>query len=195
MRRLRLILGLDAPQEARFFLGLAGFALAITVVYWFLTYEAAGSVLLLGFGLATGVAGVRLALDPRAARVRRRVRAEGGVPDLRADRLDVAGGGTGGVDRPFLDESGRLPSETLAPFAVGLGAAAAVTAIIFGPAPLIAGALPLGWGMWTWLTSAIEEFRAGPVAGTGTPSAPARAGVAGGRDGTATGGGVPTLPP
>jgi hypothetical protein len=63
-------------------------------------------------------------------------------------------------DRPFSDESGRIPDETLAPFAVGLGVAVAATGLVFGVAPVVVGLLPLSWGAWTWLTAAGEELAA-----------------------------------
>ena len=95
-------------------------------------------MLLVGFGAATGLIGSRLAADPAARVVRERARATGAetIP-----RGEGTGTGTGGVDRPFLDETGRLPDETIAPFAVGLGVAIAATGLIFGPAPVIVGLL------------------------------------------------------
>jgi hypothetical protein len=144
-------------------LAIAALGFALGAAYWFVAYEVAGTILLLGFGLATGIVGVVLGLDRRARQVAARARAgaarEDGV-DARPMGEDVAGGGTGQVDRPFADETGRLPSETLAPFAAGLGIATAFTAVIFGPALLVAGALPLGWGVRAWLTGASEEYRA-----------------------------------
>jgi hypothetical protein len=175
--RLRRVL--DNPEEVTFFLFLGAFALVIGVIYWFVSYELAGTILLVGFGIATGAMGVRLALDPRSARVRRRARTEprvassdvapgarpraddaGSGPGQGVDRggRGIAGEGPGRVDRPFLDESGRLPAESLAPFAVGLGVAAAATGLIFGLAPVLVGLLPLGWGAWTWLHGAGDEL-------------------------------------
>jgi hypothetical protein len=163
----RRLLGLDQPQETRLFLLLGAFGVLIGIGYWFVSHEAAGTALLLGFGLANGVVGSLLATDPAATRVRAavRLRAEGRSPEPPAD--DRAGGGTGGLDRPFLDESGRLPSATLAPFAVGLGVATAATAIVFGAAPLVAGVVPLAWGTWTWLRGARDEWEATEAPGSG----------------------------
>jgi hypothetical protein len=150
----RRLLALDEPQETRVFLLMAAFGIAIGVVYWFLSYEVAGTILLLGFGAATGVIGLRFILDPGASQVRRRA-AERGAP-----AGDAPGGGTGGVDRPFGDEAGRLPTETVAPFVLGLGISVAATAVIFGPAPLIVAILPVAWGAWSWLGSARAELDA-----------------------------------
>ena len=166
MRSLRRFLPTNQPQEVNFFLFLAAFGLAIAVVYWIVSREVAGTALLLGYVLATGAVGVRLAIDPRADLVRRRAtRQQDGVPANVTERTDAGGHGptaegTGNVDRPFLDEEGRLPGETLAPFAVGLGASIAATGAIFGLAPVLLGLLPLGWGAWAWLTGAREELEA-----------------------------------
>ena len=166
MNRLRRLLPANQPQEVNFFLFLAAFGLVITVVYWFASYEVAGTALLLGYVLATGAVGLRLAIDPGAALVRRR--SSGQRHDVRENspaQPDPGGegptaAGTGGIDRPFNDEEGRIPGETLAPFAVGLGVAIASTGTIFGPAPVVVGLLPLAWGAWAWLRGASDELRA-----------------------------------
>jgi uncharacterized membrane protein YfcA len=150
----RRLAGLDEPQETRVFLLMSAFGIAIGVIYWFLAYEVAGTILLLAFGVATGLIGARLVADPTAATVRRQAR------ERAAPTTDAPGGGTGEIDRPFADESGRLPAATLAPFILGLGIATAATAVVFGPAPLIVGVLPIVWGAWSWLTSARAELDA-----------------------------------
>jgi uncharacterized membrane protein YfcA len=155
---LRRLTAADEPQETRVFLLLGAFGLFIGVVYWLVSYEVAGTVLLLAFGAATALVALRLLIDPRSGEVRTRARARPAEPD--PDDTDEGGGGAGGVDRPFLDEAGRFPSETLAPFAVGLGATAAATGLIFGPAPVLVGILPFLWGAWMWLAGAREELDA-----------------------------------
>ena len=158
---LRRLLGLDEPQETRVFLFVAGFGVVIGVIYWFVSYEVAGTVLLLAFGVANGALALALVRAPGAGRVRRRAARREGAPAVDPDRRDIGGGaGTGDVDRPFLDEAGRLPGESFAPFAVGLGAATAVTGVIFGPAPVIVGLLPFLWGAISWLRGAGEELEA-----------------------------------
>jgi uncharacterized membrane protein YfcA len=150
----RRLTGFDEPQETRVFLLMSAFGIAIGVVYWFLAYEVAGTILLLAFGVATGLIGARLVADPTAATVRRLARERTGLT------TDAPGGGTGEIDRPFGDENGRLPASTIAPFVLGLGIATAATAVVFGPAPLIVGVLPIAWGAWSWLTSARAELEA-----------------------------------
>jgi Cytochrome c oxidase subunit IV len=132
----------DQPQETRFFLLIAGWAGVLGVVYWFVSYEVAGTVLLAGLALATGALSVWLLRSQR----RRRQRAE-----TRASEAD---------DRPFLDEEGRLPAPTLAPFAVGLGVALAALGPVFGVAPVAVGAVSFLWGAGTWLRAGREEFDA-----------------------------------
>jgi hypothetical protein len=129
MRLVRRLL--DDPEETKFFAFLSAFALVIGAIYWFVSYEPAGSVLLLAFGVATGVMAVVLHRTGRP-----------------------------GTDRPFLDETGRFPTETPAPLAVGAGIALMALATIFGPAPLVVGLLPFGWGTWTWLGRARAELEA-----------------------------------
>lgn len=153
----RTLTAADQPQEVRFFLFLSVFGIVVGVIYWFVSYESAGTVLLVGFGAATGVMAWRLAADPRARLVGQRAR-EVDVSAIPAG--EGTGAGTGEIDRPFLDETGRLPDATIAPFAVGLGVATAATGLIFGLAPVIVGVLPLAWGAWAWLSAARAELDA-----------------------------------
>jgi hypothetical protein len=174
MRRLlRRLTAAGQAQETRVFLLMAVFGLAVGTVYWFVSYETAGTVMLLGFGLATGIIGLRLAAAPGSKGIRRAERRAGSTSDARAEGgADLAGGGTAGIDRPFLDEHGRFPDDTIAPFAVALGVAVAATGFIFGPAPLIVGLLPFAWGAWTWLGASGDELRAtvGPGEGRARPA-------------------------
>jgi hypothetical protein len=167
---MRLIRGLfSSPAEATVFLFLGAFGAVIAVIYALTSREPAGILLLGGFAVATGLLGMLLARDPRSRAVRRRARAGAGDPrngdEGVTERRDAGGRGpaaegVGGVDRPFLDESGRLPNETFAPLAVGLGAATAATGLIFGPAPVVVGLLPFAWGAWAWLSGASAELEA-----------------------------------
>lgn len=136
------LLHLTGVAEVRVFLFMAVFGWVIGAGYWFLTYEVAGTILLVGFGIATGVIGLRLAT------VGERRLIGGSERDARPP------------EQPFGDEGARLPDETIAPFAVGIGAAIAATSLVFGLAPLVVGILPFGWGTWSWLRSAGEELTA-----------------------------------
>jgi hypothetical protein len=137
---LLALIGVRSPTEARIFQSTAALAAIVAVIYWFVSYEAAGTLLLIGFAVASGIAGVLLA---NAGRDR------GTLPSAGPDK-----------ERPFLDERGRLPSPTLAPFAVGVGASIALLSLVFGPAPLLVGILPLAWGTADWLRRARAELDA-----------------------------------
>jgi hypothetical protein len=155
---IRRLLLADHPHETRFFVFVGGFGLVLAAIYWFLTYELAGTVLLAGFGIGAGLIGIAL-IGARPAAVTAGVARDAGE-DPATGGLDVPVGGTGGVDTPFDDPSGRLPGESLAPLALGLGVALSATAIVFGPWLLVAGLLPLAWGAWTWATGARAELDA-----------------------------------
>ena len=159
----RTLTAADEPQEARFFLFMSAFGIVVGIIYWFVSHETAGTILLLGFGVATGLFGSRLATTPAARVVRQRTRTADGDEVQQEERT---GSGTGGVDRPFLDEDGRLPDDTAAPFAVGLGLAIAATGLIFGFAPVLVGALPVAWGAWAWLSGARAELDAQDLSDT-----------------------------
>ena len=160
---------LAQAQETRVFLLMAVFGFLVAAIYWFVSYEVAGTILLFGFGLATAVISARLAADPASRRIRERARA----PEApSADDTLTSGGGTGGIDRPFADETGRLPDATIAPFAVGAGVALAATGLVFGLAPVIVALLPLGWGAFTWLSSANDELTATEEDGAADAAAP-----------------------
>jgi hypothetical protein len=144
---IRRLLDATGPAEARFFLFVGGFGLVLGVIYWFVSYELAGTVLLGGFGVGAGILGLRMRVERPAGR-------RGGRRDVEPEE------GPGGGETPFRDDSGRLPEETLAPLALGLGIALALTAVVFGPWLLVAGIVPLAWGAWTWLAGAREELTA-----------------------------------
>ena len=126
------------PAEARFFLFVGAFGLVLAAIYWVVSSELAGTILLGGFGVGAGLLGVRLRIE----------RPADGPPGASDDAV------------PYRDESGRLPSETLAPLALALGVALALTAIVFGVWLLVAGIVPFAWGAWTWLRGAQDELAA-----------------------------------
>jgi hypothetical protein len=147
---MQRLLRATGPAEARFFLFVGGFGLLLAAIYWFVSYELAGTVLLGGFGLGAALLGVRLRIE-RPDR----------TPGRTGDATEAAASeGPGGPGTPFSDESGRLPGDTLAPLALGLGIALAITAVVFGPWLLVAGIVPAAWGAWTWLAGARDELSA-----------------------------------
>jgi hypothetical protein len=150
---IRRLLLLGRPPETRFFTFIGLFGLVLAAIYWFLSYELAGTAMLIGFGLGGLVIAAALVVGRRS---RPTAPAESDGP------LSLAGAvrGTPADEVPFEDERGRQPSETLAPLALGLGVAMSLTAVVFGPWLLVAGIVPLAWGAATWLRSARDELAA-----------------------------------
>lgn len=126
-------------EEVRYFGRLSLFALVVGVAYWFLSHDPAGTVMLIGFGVATG-AGFTLLRG-------------GARPEPEADEVSPTE-----PDGPFGDESGPLPTRSVAPLAVGVGVAVIGLAGAFGPWFVLAGAVPLLLGAADWLRAANREL-------------------------------------
>jgi cytochrome c oxidase subunit IV len=123
-------------DEARVFGRMSIFGIVVGGVYWFLTYEAAGTALLLAFGLATGLATVGIWVRTRRARV-------GGT----AADGDIAGG----------ESAEPLPEPGWAPLVISLGLGGLALGAAFGPWLTIAGLLVAIVGGASWLSAAIRE--------------------------------------
>jgi hypothetical protein len=120
-------------EELRFFLRTAVYGLAIAAIYWFVSYDVTGTVLLAAFGLASGALFLLLWLPVR------------GVPRER--------------DAPvFEDESGAVPLRSLAPLEVGLGVALLGLGLVYGVWFVVAAVVPLLGGAADWLSSARQEL-------------------------------------
>lgn len=107
---------------ARIFLFSAAFSLVVAVVYWFVSYERAGSALLLFMYLASLFLGVYLAL--------RWWRARPAADDPEARHESAAG-----------EEVGRFPGGTVWPFVFAVGALIALQGFIYGVWLLVPGLL------------------------------------------------------
>jgi hypothetical protein len=129
------------PEEVLVFARPAAFGLIVGAVYWFVSYERAGTVLLLGFGTASGFASVMIWL--RSRRARRSVRASGADVDR--------------ADWPFHEDTARVPAPGYAPFIVGLGAGVGALGLAFGPLLLLSGLIVLLIGARYWLEAAMRE--------------------------------------
>jgi hypothetical protein len=130
---------------------MATFGLVVGAIYWFLTYEVAGTVLLTTFGFASGLAGVAVFIGTRRlGRGTAADKTEGG-------EVAVADAATEPVPRPGWAPLG---------IAVGLGGVALGAA--FGPWLAIAGALLAIRSAKGWLDAAVRETDAarGRVPGT-----------------------------
>jgi hypothetical protein len=157
------------PEEVRFFLRIGGFGVAIGVAYWFLTYDPAGTVLLVAFGLATLVVTVPLAL--------RALRAVGATV---LDPREWLGLTKEGSESPFVGDPERLPGASFAPFALGLGIALGALGLVYGAWLVFLGLALAVLGGATWARESAAEWRSGAaVTGSGyRPVADSRATMA-----------------
>ncbi len=161
-----LVGGAVSPGETLSFLLSGAFGIGLAVAYQVLTRELAGTVLLVGFGLAA------LLVALVTSRGRRAALGGGGAGAAKEAAAGVGSAAASAAhvpdhDRPLLDESGRIPAPTLAPLALALGVAVAITSTIFGAAPLIVGVVPAAWGAQRWLRDAVAELAATSRADTG----------------------------
>jgi cytochrome c oxidase subunit IV len=118
-------------EEAAVLLRISVFGLVAGIVYWSVSYEPLGTVGFLLLGAGPGFAGLYLlAHQPRPAEpARDRLRRLAGVPapDPRTE-AELA-----------EEDLGVLPSPSIWPFALALGATLAATGLVFGFWPLILG--------------------------------------------------------
>ncbi len=134
------------PEEVAFFGRTSLYGLVIAVVYWFVSYDVAGTGLLFGFGLATGVGFVLLWRRDRAAQRRA---GSAAMSPRAASAFDP--------DRPFTDERGPVPLGSFAPLEVGFGVAVAALGLVFGIWFILAAIIPVLAGAATWVREARRE--------------------------------------
>lgn len=139
----------SVADEVKYFARSAIFAVVVGIVYWIWSYEWAGTVLLIAFGLAAAFATAILFAGARGAQRGAAGGSQAGHvgPDVRPDG-------------PFGDESGRLPAPSLAPLFVGLGAATAALSLAFGIWFVFLGLVFLLPGVVSWLSAAERELHA-----------------------------------
>ena len=123
--------------EVRLLASMAVFGLLVGTAYWFLTYEVAGTLLLIGFGIASGI-GAAIILERRHARA---AMPREGAP--------------------------AMPRPGWAPFVVALGLGGVVLGVVFGPWLAIGGILLSVFGGWIWLSTAMTEADPGRESTTG----------------------------
>lgn len=124
-------------EEGRVFLRTAVYALGIAVVYWFVSYEVAGTVMLLVLGVAA--AGLTAMLPGSGGRAN---------PVSLATDLVTFGDHDDAVE---LEEA-PLPTLSLMPFFVAIGAVGVTMGLVFGAWLWLPGALTLLGAGWRWLT-------------------------------------------
>lgn len=122
-------------EEVLVFARMAAFGLIVAGVYWFVAYEPAGTVLLLGFGAATAVAAGTI-----WARSRKTSRwAEGWT----------------------REELGPIPAPAFAPFHIGAGAGIVALGIAISPLLVITGIVVVAIGARYWLEASMREAQPG----------------------------------
>jgi hypothetical protein len=136
------------PEEIRLFLRTAAFGFGIALVYWIVSGEATGTVLLAAFGLAGAFLVVMLVAQLRSAG-----RALTGRP-WQWLGLDAS------ESPPIGVEPGRYPSASWAPLAAGLGIAIAILAAVYGLVFLVLAAPLVLFAARAWLRRASAEYRA-----------------------------------
>ncbi len=137
------------PEEMRFLLRAGAYGVGIAVIYWFLSREPAGTILMFGFGLASFALVAVLWWERR-----RRGWRLSGAPWRWAllPPPDENGG--------FTDELALLPAASLAPITLALGMALGALALVFGPWLLGAAVIPLLLGVRGWIREAGAEYAA-----------------------------------
>jgi hypothetical protein len=131
--------------ETRLFSRIAAFGLLIGAVYWFLTYEPAGTAMLIAFGIASGV--VAIAIFVGELSVRRRREAES--PMERARELEPVG--------PTEPGPEPVAQPSIAPLVIALGLASIGFGAAFGAMLAIAGFVVTLLGARAWLANAMDE--------------------------------------
>ena len=130
--------------EARFYFGLAAFFAVVGTIYWFTSYEDAGSVMLAAASLLGVMAGGYLYLLSRRMTPR---------PGDRRDATIAEGSG------PI----GEFPTPTVWPFVFGLGCVILATGTVYGVWVALAGAVVVGLG----LVGMVRQSRGVPAAAGG----------------------------
>jgi hypothetical protein len=134
-------------QQGRLFAVMSTFGIGIAIVYWFLTYDPTGSVLLLLFGIAAGIGAVAELLGSRGRRGERAA----------ADANEAAAPSAGAADEG--PEVQPVPRPGWAPIGLGFGLGGVALGAAFGPALVIAGVLVTLLSASTWLSAAVHETR------------------------------------
>jgi hypothetical protein len=137
------------PEELRFLLRSGLFGVLVGGAYWFISYEVAGTLLLVGLGLSALLLVVLLWRD-----MRRNGRSLG-RPSWRWLILPPESAESG-----TTDESGRLPGHSLAPVTLGVGIALGMLGLVFGPWLVAAAVAPVFFGLRGWLREAMAEYGA-----------------------------------
>lgn len=129
-------------EELRFFLRTALYALPVAAIYWYVSYEVAGSVLLLVLGVAALLFAVLLGATLRARPPGRGLRSLVGFDDPQGD--DDPGA--------LAVEDAPLPPASPWPLIAAIAATLVGLGLLFGAWLWIPGVMLAAAACWGWLT-------------------------------------------
>jgi hypothetical protein len=154
-------------DEAGILLRVSIFGLVAAVIYWFLSYEAFGTVALLLLGAGPGFAGLVLIQEQRQ---------RGGTGETRANALRRLAGippqDPPGPEDLEAEDLGVLPLPTIWPLAAALGFTILFTGLIYGLWLVILGIGLLAYAAWGWLAAVNRENRYGRLQADTEPPSP-----------------------
>jgi hypothetical protein len=142
-------------EEARFFLRTAVYSAVIGLVYWFVSYEVAGSVMLAFVVFATGlvvgllvlaVRSTRGELDPHSGGPMHRA----GTAVARLVGFSQPRGSAG--EQPVAAGLEPLPVASIWPLVGGVAAVMLGLGLIYGPWLSLPGIVVAAFAVWGWLT-------------------------------------------
>jgi Cytochrome c oxidase subunit IV len=142
-------------DEAAVWLRICAFGLVASAIYWFVSYEPAGTVALLVFGLGPGAAGLVLYHHQRAT-----APSESWTDQLRRF-AGLAKDPAQGPAELQSDDLGVVPGPSIWPFLLSLGLTVAVTGLAFGLWLLLLGSAMLVQSVAGWLATINQETRHG----------------------------------
>jgi hypothetical protein len=119
-----IAVGTDLRIQWRIFLGVAAFVAVLAAIYWFVSYEDAGTTLLaLASGLALLFGGYLFVQDRK-------------------------GGRAGATPGPQAEEQHYLPEASVWPLGIGVGVFLFFNGLILGPAWTLPGAVLVATSVW-----------------------------------------------
>jgi Cytochrome c oxidase subunit IV len=145
-------------DEAALLLRVSAFGLIAGAVYWFLSYEALGTVALLLLGAGPGFAGLFIMWHRGGEGATR-----GSLPETLRRFAGMPEGDPPGPKSLESQDIAVLPLPSIWPFAASLGLVVALSGLIFGLWLVILGlgvALYSGWG---WIAAIMRENRYGRI--------------------------------
>jgi hypothetical protein len=142
-------------EEVRFFLRTTLYSAAVGVLYWYISYEVAGSVMLAFVVLATGLVVGFLTIAVRATRGELAAGDGGPVTRLALTILQTVGfvePRTAALEEPLAAGLGRFPRGSAWPMIGGAGALLVGLGLVYGPWLLLPGIVVVAFTVWGWIT-------------------------------------------